>query len=176
MNIYGTWNSSILEDEDFAQELLLHLQGIGKFVKAMDIVDYVARPNIMTHLKLTKTISLATAKHWMTHVGYRWTKTPCGQYVDGHEREDVVEYRQMKFLPIFTELLSCTCIYSTEGNECLMPPPTAHRLVIWNHNESTYYVNDRRKIRWIHKSETAVVPYAKGEGASMMIAAAYGQP
>ncbi|OJA12700.1 hypothetical protein AZE42_02870 [Rhizopogon vesiculosus] len=29
MNIYGTWNSSILEDEDFAQELLLHLQGIG---------------------------------------------------------------------------------------------------------------------------------------------------
>jgi hypothetical protein len=32
LNIYGTWNSSILEDEDFKGELL-HLQGIGKYVK-----------------------------------------------------------------------------------------------------------------------------------------------
>jgi hypothetical protein len=41
LNIYGTCNSSILEDEDFKQELLLHLQGIGKFVRGMDIVNYV---------------------------------------------------------------------------------------------------------------------------------------
>jgi hypothetical protein len=41
LNIYGTWNLSVLEDEDFNQESLLHLQGIGKFVRAMDIVDYV---------------------------------------------------------------------------------------------------------------------------------------
>jgi hypothetical protein len=169
LNIYGTWNSSKLEDEDFAQELLLHLQGIGKFVKAMDIVDYVARPNVMARLNLTKPISVATAKRWMTRVGYRWTKTPCGQYVDGHERVDVVEYRQTMFLPIFTELLLRTRIYTIEGNERLVLPLNTRRLVIWNHDESTYYANDRRKIRWVHKGETAV-PYAKGEGASIMIA------
>lgn len=38
MNIYGTWNESILEDKDLAQELSVHLQGIGKNVVAMDIV------------------------------------------------------------------------------------------------------------------------------------------
>jgi hypothetical protein len=38
INIYGTWNSSIFEDEDFASELLLHLQSIGKYVRAMEIV------------------------------------------------------------------------------------------------------------------------------------------
>src|SRR5882762_12018518 len=28
INLYGSWNTSIIEDEDFASELLLHLQGI----------------------------------------------------------------------------------------------------------------------------------------------------
>jgi hypothetical protein len=169
LNIYGTWNTSILEDEDFAQELLLHLQGIGKYVRAVDIVEYVGTPEVLARLKLTKTISLATAQRWMKTVGYRWSKTPTGQFVDGHERVDVVEYRQVVFLPVWAELLSRTRVYATDGNECLVPPATTRRVVIWNHDESTYYANDRRKIRWVHKTENAV-PYAKGEGASMMIA------
>ena len=171
MNIYGTWSSSILEDEDFAQELLLHLQGIGKYVKAMDIVEYLDRAEVKSRLKLTKTISLSTAQRWMSHVGYRWSKTPTGQFVDGHERIDVVEYRQAVFLPIWAEMLSRTRIYTIDGNEGAPPPSStqARRVVIWNHDESTYYANDRRKIRWVHKSETAV-PYAKGEGALLMVA------
>jgi hypothetical protein len=56
------WNSSILEDKDFTQELLLHLQETGEFVRAADIVDYIARPHVMACLKLTKSISLATAE------------------------------------------------------------------------------------------------------------------
>ncbi|OAX30645.1 hypothetical protein K503DRAFT_751027, partial [Rhizopogon vinicolor AM-OR11-026] len=169
MNIYGTWNSSILEEEDFAQELLLHLQGIGKYVRAMDIVEYLDREEVKSRLKLTKTISLATAQRWMKNIGYRWSKTPTGQFVDGHERADVVEYRQVVFLPIWAELLSRTRIYAASGNECVVQPPSTRRVIIWNHDESTYYANDRRKIRWVHKSETAV-PYAKGEGASLMVA------
>jgi hypothetical protein len=123
----------------------------------------------MARLKLTKSISLAMAKCWMKHMSYRWTKTPAGQYVDGHERIDVVEYHQTKFLPIFMELLSRMCTYTTKGNECLVSPLTTCCLVVWNHDESTYYANDWRKIRWVHKNETAM-PYAKGEGPSMMIA------
>jgi hypothetical protein len=172
LNIYGTWNSSILEDEDFKGELLLHLQGIGKYVRSMDIVDYVKKPDVLARLKLQKTISLATAQRWMKHVGYRWSKTPTGQFVDGHERCDVVEYRQLVFLPVWAELLSRTRIYAADGKEC-QEPMAAHgvtrRVVIWNHDESTYYANDRRKIRWVHKTETAV-PYAKGEGPSLMVA------
>jgi len=85
LNIYSTWNSSILEDEDFKGELLLHLQGIGKYVRSMDIVEYVKQPDVLTRLKLKKTISLTTAQHWMKHVGYCWSKTLTGQFVDGHE-------------------------------------------------------------------------------------------
>ncbi|KII90431.1 hypothetical protein PLICRDRAFT_106718 [Plicaturopsis crispa FD-325 SS-3] len=170
MNIYGTWNSSILEDEDFAAELLIYLQGKGKYVRAMDIVDYTRTPDVMQRLGLTKPISLATAQRWMKTVGYRWTKTPTGQFVDGHEREDVVEYRQKVFLPIWEEFLPRTRVY-IDGDEVYGPPekPYCRRTIAWHHDESTFYANDRRKLRWVHVNENAV-PYAKGEGASLMIA------
>lgn len=31
-------------------------------------------------------------------------------------------------------------------------------VVIWRHDESTFYANERRKIRWVHESEPAT-PY-----------------
>lgn len=58
----------------------------------MDIVEHLDQVEVKSWLKLTNTISLATAQHWMKHVGYRWSKTPTGQFVDGHERVDVVDY------------------------------------------------------------------------------------
>jgi hypothetical protein len=64
----------------------------------INIVHYVDQPEVKACLKLTKTISLATAQQWMKHMDYRWTKTPSGQFVDGHERADVVEYHQLVFL------------------------------------------------------------------------------
>jgi hypothetical protein len=91
--------------------------------------------------------------------------------VDGHERDDVVRYRQEKFLPAFADLDARTRKWTAEntGGEQHMPAPGERRTVVWFHDESTFYANDRRKQRWVHKSETAV-PYAKGEGASLMVA------
>ncbi|KIK74438.1 hypothetical protein PAXRUDRAFT_169345 [Paxillus rubicundulus Ve08.2h10] len=42
-------------------------------------------------------------------------------------------------------------------------------VVVWFHDESTFYVNDQRKLRWVHSSEEAV-PQPKGERASLMVA------
>jgi hypothetical protein len=90
---------SQIDDEGFAYDLQVHLQEIGKYLKAMDIVTYLATPEMKEKYGLTGTISLTTAKRWMRKLDYRWTKMPNGQYVDGHEREDVVTYRQNVFLP-----------------------------------------------------------------------------
>lgn len=49
------------------------------------------------------------------------------------------------------------------------PQPQNKRVVVWFHDESTFYANDRTQRRWCHKSEKAV-PRAKGEGHSMMVA------
>lgn len=47
-------------------------------------------------------------------------------------------------------------------------PPGDCPIVIWFHDESTFYVHDHRKTRWVHETEKAV-PRAKGEGASLMV-------
>ena len=60
------------------------------YVQALDIVQYTAISTVKQQLRLKKTISLAMAKRWMRKMGYRWTKKPGGQYVNGHEWADIV--------------------------------------------------------------------------------------
>jgi hypothetical protein len=66
----------LIDDEDFAQEIHLHLQSVGKFCKVEDIVHYLACQEVLSKLKRQKTISLAMAQRWMKKMGYRWTKHP----------------------------------------------------------------------------------------------------
>jgi hypothetical protein len=55
----------------------------------LDIVLFLDTPAIKERYQLKKMISLATAKWWMHMMDYHWMKQPSGQYVDGHECEDV---------------------------------------------------------------------------------------
>jgi hypothetical protein len=56
----------------------------------------------------------------------------------------------------------------TEENESTELLQLPRRVIVWFHDESTFYANDRRKVRWVHLSEGAV-PKPKGEGASIMV-------
>ncbi|KAJ7234033.1 hypothetical protein B0H12DRAFT_1239178 [Mycena haematopus] len=167
---YGSWNKerSVLKDADVANEIALHLQSIGKYVKAMDIVHYIAQPDVKKRLGLKKGIHLATAQRWMKRMGYRWTKNPSGQYVDGHERADVVHYRQKEFIPAFTELERQTRKWTLENLEMVQELPRNQVIVVWFHDESTFYAHDRRLTRWVHHTEKPE-PRKKGEGASLMV-------
>ncbi|TFK89911.1 hypothetical protein K466DRAFT_574542 [Polyporus arcularius HHB13444] len=119
----NTWNTSVLDNEDFEQALLVHLQGLGKYICAADIVAYLAQDNVQERFGLTDTISLSTAQAWMHGLGYRWKKSPNGQYVDGHEREDVVHYRQGVYLPALNALRPRLRQYDPDGNECSQGAP-----------------------------------------------------
>lgn len=107
----------------------------------------------------------------MKVMGYRWRMELKGQYADGHEREDIVAYRQKAYLPAIAALREKTRLWDKEGKEDVTPLdcPIPRHIVIWFHDESIFYAHDRRKLRWVHSSETAK-PYAKGEGQSYMIA------
>ena len=48
-------------------------------------------------------ISEQTARRWLIKLGWRRTVVRKGVYMDGHEREDVVEYRNKVFLPALKE-------------------------------------------------------------------------
>ncbi|KAL1673126.1 hypothetical protein EV122DRAFT_255366 [Schizophyllum commune] len=54
-------------------------------------------PSLGYHLK--KPLSVRTARRWLVKLGWRRVKLRKGVYMDGHERPDVVEYRQEEFLP-----------------------------------------------------------------------------
>ncbi|KAJ7801451.1 hypothetical protein B0H13DRAFT_1474412, partial [Mycena leptocephala] len=74
---YGSWNKerSVLEDADVANEIALHLQSIGKYVKALDIVHYLDQLEVKKRLGLKKGIHLATAQRWMKRMGYDGPRT-----------------------------------------------------------------------------------------------------
>ncbi|OJA21652.1 hypothetical protein AZE42_13631, partial [Rhizopogon vesiculosus] len=150
----GDWTKSRLNDEDLKEELLTHLQSLGKYITATAVVDYLARPD-----------------RWMENCGFRWTTAKNGQYVDGHERSDVVNYRQNKFLPAWylvdpnTRKWSSVDVSKLEEGQST----TERRTVVWFHDESTFYAHDRRQKRWVHKDEKST-PLPKGEGLSLMVA------
>ncbi|KAJ3814714.1 hypothetical protein F5876DRAFT_86258 [Lentinula aff. lateritia] len=149
-NPFGKHTKSRLQpDTEFAQDILAHLLTCGKYVKSQDIVDYLARPDVQLKHGLKHTVSVATAKRWMRKLGYRFVKNHVGQYVDGHERDDVVKYRQTVFLPAW---------YSFEN-----------RMRSWDEQDLLEYSLWSGRVIWVRNNESAI-PYAKGEGVSLMVA------
>ena len=47
VNPYGAWNEAAIDKHpEIAQEIHTHLQSIGKFVKAMDLVNFMDTPEM----------------------------------------------------------------------------------------------------------------------------------
>jgi hypothetical protein len=101
-------------------------------------------------------------------MGYRWKRNLKGQYVDGHERQDVVDYHQNIFLPDIMEFEG-RMRWWTEDHRWDLLPSVTRAMVLWYHDETSFQAHNRCQTAWYHNSTTPV-PYAKGEGASIMIA------
>ena len=72
---HGQHQSSILDDEDFSQNIQLHLMEIAKngYIHAEDVVDYVASPQIQVKLGSNACgISIHTACHWLKKLNWRY--------------------------------------------------------------------------------------------------------
>ena len=163
--------STLLENVDLKNGLARHLQGIGKYVRAMDIVDFTASLDIQEKYSLSQAISLSCAQGWMKTLDYCWTKGRTGQFTDGHECSDVVKYRQDNFLPKMVEWDDNTRKWNDYGTENVDNDEHSknHCTVYWHHDESIFYANDWRKIHWVHKHDKPELQ-PKGEGASIMVA------
>ena len=87
LNNYGQLNTSILGDEDLAQQIHLHLLGIAKdgYVRAQDVVDLMATPDMKSYLGIKTGITVCTAQRWLNAMKWRYGKPSKGMYLDGHE-------------------------------------------------------------------------------------------
>jgi hypothetical protein len=171
---HGWWNVSILEDEDIVREIKAYLAPLGKFTGAEAVVEFLSNAETRARLGVPKAISLRTAQRWMQRCGgFRWQKPPKGQYFDGHERQDVVEYRRNVFLPFWKDLERRRTIYNEHGEPDTTRPmalqPGEKPVIIWFHDESIFFANDRRLIRWVGDYEQAT-PFKKGDGSTVMVA------
>ncbi|CAA7270186.1 unnamed protein product [Cyclocybe aegerita] len=173
---YGSYNSSILDDEDFAWDIQLHLTEKAKdgYIRAQDIVDYVATKDVQERLGVkARGITVRTARRWLKKLNWRYTRKRNGMYIDGHEREDVVAYRKA-FVSRWQEYEKRFIIYDNDGNVLSKPagfpvPQIGRfRLILVTHDESTFYENNRCKTKWTHFQEKATTE-RKGEGPSIMV-------
>ncbi|KAH9893895.1 uncharacterized protein BXZ73DRAFT_95263 [Epithele typhae] len=130
------------------------LLGVGMNVWALDLVEYLSDPAVKDEFGIKIKVSLASAHVWMSELRFQWKKAPSDQFVDGHKREDVVEYRQNVFLqqlkevdhmiPQFNSTDSC---YLPFFGPCIVGPQL-QPLVVLFHDKSTFYAHNRREVRW----------------------------
>ena len=110
-----------------------------------------------------KRIHKVTARRWLSPLGFSRVQHQKGVYFDGHDRNDVVIYRN-NFLTKLSELDKTSLIYDgttpqlDEGEKALI------RVV---HDESTYYANSDQTFFWAD-DETNVLR-KKSLGAAIMV-------
>jgi hypothetical protein len=140
-------------------------------VKAQDVVDIMATPEMKKYLGSKTGITLRTGQRWLHNMEWRYGKATKGMYIDGHERADVVEYRK-GFLSRMNEYSKRMTTYDQDGNILSMPTGIdlaagIYPLIKVTQDESTFTMYDRRRTKWDH--EDAKQPEAKGEGPSLMV-------
>ncbi|KAJ7188444.1 hypothetical protein C8R46DRAFT_879250 [Mycena filopes] len=161
LNPYGYWKTSMLVDEELKYEIDLHLQELGKEITAQKLVEFLGREDVMVRHGISKKISLRTAQRYLGVLGYRWTYAKKGQYADGHERPDVVNYREKVFLPSIRAFYWRMEFFSRESTREEGHLGPGKPVVLWFHDESIFYAHDRKKKSWFHKDAPAQ-PYKKG--------------
>ncbi|PVH68112.1 hypothetical protein DL98DRAFT_633755 [Cadophora sp. DSE1049] len=114
---------------------------------------------------------LASAKKttykWLNRLGFHATKEKKGVYVDGHEREDVIEYRQKEFLPQMAYYQSLTTNYEEDANKVLQPiplilPPGEKEHVLYYHDESCFHAKDYSTRIWLDENQQKMPSKSKG--------------
>lgn len=119
------------------------------------------------------TYSTSTVRRWMKRRGFRFSHTKKGMYVDGHEREDVVKYRQDDYLPSLKEcaargpIISETKIEWPEGVE---PGGMRRPLLKVPHDESYYNANDEQPQQWVADGESVCeISYLYGNARNIRV-------
>ncbi|KAF7332384.1 hypothetical protein MKEN_00120200 [Mycena kentingensis (nom. inval.)] len=170
INPYGAWTSSRFTDEALVHRAQVHLRSVGEDATAEHLQEFMNRRDTIENFCLDGTISLRTARRYMTELGYSYGYAKKGQYSDGHDREDVVKYRDQVYLPTLKGYEDRSWIFFGDGTIQLTGvPPGLRPTVIWYHDETVFFAHDRRRKLWQHRNASAK-PYQKGDGGGYMVA------
>lgn len=118
--------------------------------------------------KVGKGVTLQTARNFLRKEGFKYTEHKKALYYDGHERPDVVQYRQEVFLPAMEQhrrRLVEFVIGDVEKELQKTPDNYVEtRLVLVPHDEMTVQQNDGKKKSWVLDGEHALKKKGVGRG------------
>jgi hypothetical protein len=99
---------------------------------------------------LKSPLSERTARRWLLKLGWRRTVVRKGVYMDGHEREDVVKYRNEVFLPAMARFEARMAKF--EGSDLKQVDPVLEdgwkRMIALFHDECCFHANDEARSLW----------------------------
>jgi predicted transcriptional regulator len=117
-------------------------------------------------VKASKGISLSTARRWLRNEGFHYIHHKKALYYDGHERPDVVDYRQNDFLPKMAEYLPRLVDFEVDDVEQPKAPANYVErgiVAVW-HDEMTAQGNDGQKMGWVYEGEQPLKKKGQGRG------------
>lgn len=115
-------------------------------------------------------LSARTALKWLHRLGYNWKEVKKGIYKDGHERPNVVEYRQEVFIKTLEELKARMPYPKLDDQGEVIDiewpelAPGARLCIPITHDECTCNANDGPHHQWIKGEEYPLRKKSRGQG------------
>ena len=101
---------------------------------------------------LKHNLSERTARRWLVRLGWRNKLLRKGVYMDGHERPDVVEYRNNTFLPLMASYQERMAEWESQESELVRIDPVLRpgekRIVALFQDESSFHANEYKRTIW----------------------------
>ncbi|RPB11555.1 hypothetical protein P167DRAFT_575298 [Morchella conica CCBAS932] len=164
------WISSVSDAELSAHGLA---KAIGVYLDPRRAEIHIADalndiPNIEKFGPGGNRIRVRTARKWLKRLGLVHGTVRKGVYVDGHERDDVIEYRDKVFIPQWREYQRRLVIFNENGDGGWRSPETLlenERPLVWvTHDESTFNANDGKRKMWMKVGQQPIRPKSRGKG------------
>jgi len=139
----------------------------------LPLVGSINPPLVVPEMRqdaVEKVLTSRTAARWLNQIGYKYKECKKGVYKDGHERADVVTYRQDVFLPALEDLEPYLVHWRLDDNGkpiMVLPeglPPGQKPIVLVTHDESTFDSNEGRGYGWMKDGEPPIRKKSRGKG------------
>ena len=162
---------SLIESEDVRRACLSWLPSTNaNLLSGRSFYQWI-EANLHIEIELDNSVSISerTAVRWLTLLDFVHCEQKKGTYVDGHEREDVVRYRE-EFLMKIEEYQKRMITYVGDDCEKAIQPDLedgVRPLVLVVQDESCFSSNDARKTIWKQRNGNILRP--KGSGRSLMV-------
>ena len=162
---------SLIEDEDVKAACRSWLQSQHTdSITALYFSKWVCE-NLSLASRLPRPVSISerTATRWLGRLNYSFGEYRKGLYFDGHERPDVVAYRE-SFLKRMEDRLPFIATFEGDDMSTMVMPDIADdqkRIVVVTHDESCFDSHDGKKTVWMDQDNMPLSP--KSGGRSIMV-------